>query len=330
MGSHRATLANRSRSGGPTIHFKTGTSNINNRYDVYIASDDGLYGFGLREQGGTISIVIYHPAAGGEVLIPSSAWNINTGTAIGLTTLNTTFHSIEGQGSGDGGFFTRISVDGEPAHFLGPVPSALAFPSFAWRIQARALNTAAGVAGSLRVKSFDFNVDSGPDEEGALYPDTYTLPANKTATTTEAVLFAIRPNLTVSGKTNILPLFPKKLIPIFDTGNVEFRAYYQRGGTDPTGGTGTWLASATGPWEVNTTISSWTPNANTLSAEFTNTVRGGDKMDLKDLFGDGSLWALRSQFNNAARELLIITVVTRSGSHPANALLQFQHQANLG
>lgn len=329
IGSHRSTLANRGRSGGPTFHFKFGTSNANNRYDAYIASTDGAYGFGVREQGGAISIVIYHPGAGGEVLIPSAAWNINTAAAIGLTTLNTTFHTVEGQGAGDGGFFTRISIDGEPVHFLGPIPSALAFPSFAWRIQARALNTAAGVAGSLRLKSFNFSAESGTDDGSALYPDAYTLAADKTATTTEAVAFAIRPTLTVSGKDNPLPVFPVELVPVFDTGNVEFRAYYQRGGTDPTGGTGTWVASATGPWDVNATISSFTPNANTILVGFTSTVRGGDKIDFSKSFGDGSLLALRSRFNDANREMLIVTIKTRSGSHPANVLLKFDHQANL-
>jgi len=327
IATHRVTLANPNRSGGPTIHFKTGTVGTNNQYNAYITSSDNAYGFGIREQGGTISIVIRHPAVGGEVLIPSSAWNISTAAAIGVTSLNTTFHTVHGLGSGDGGFFTTIYLDGEPVHYLGPVPSAIPFPFFAWRIGIEAKNTAAGVAGTISVKSWAFDIYSGPggDEEDFV-PDVASRATDLTATTTEAPLLAIRPSATAGGVANDTSLFPIQFTGIYDTGILEFRAYYQRGGANPLGGTGTFVAALDTPHDVNTTATTWTPNANTEPVGFTGTATNGLPIDLTKIFGNGSKLAIRRRFNDADIEMLVITVKTRSSSHPANGILTFGTQ----
>jgi hypothetical protein len=334
--THRSTLAQTGRSGGPTIHFRFGVSNANTEYIVSITDSANAYGFGIMEKGGVIYIVLFHPGAGGRVLIPQSSWNRDKLDGQGkskatLTNLNTTFHTVNGIGAGDGGFSTKIFLNGAHIHTFGPIPSALYFPRFAWRIGAQVKNTAAAAAGVLSVKSWEFNTYGDVGEENAQFVSDFVNRAGVLSTsTTELPLMAVRPSATAGGVTNETSIFPVEFSPNFNTqGDITFTAYYQVGGADPfAGGTG-WAASTLTPHDFYITATTFTANANTRKLGTTGSSTGGKPIDFTKWFGDGNKLAIRRRFNDGLIEAVYITARARSGTYDTDGTLAIRAQANI-
>lgn len=326
--SHRCTHSYVDRSGHPVVTFQTGAQHANNRYEARVISTNEAYGFGIREQGSVISLVIFHPnIPGGELVIPSTSWNVRKASDLGITTLSDTFHTIHGTGAGFGGFFTAFHLDGKLIHEIVGKPSPFHFPSFDWRLDGKATNTGTGIAGSMLIKGISFSSEA--DAQPYLSAFAETRPSPLSVGTTEVPLIAIRPSDAINGIDNPLAIYPFSVTAIIESAQqaVTISCYYQQGGASPLTGAN-FQRPPNATYEVDVAATAFTKNANTTFIEGGGT--GNVRIDLTKVFSQEGRLALRKRFGEAPptnQEMLIVTGKVAASTNTMNVVVTGGQQA---